>query len=327
MSERKRGGLDYTPRAFPGARNPDGPAPGLEDELIKMGLAEPQAPKNVRVDVSPGATPGATSGTKKRGSLDYTPQAFPGARDPDGPAPGMEEKLIQMGLAEREEPRPLRPSVRDDARGAQSQPPPPKHRIASPSPPSASTPNPARREREQLSAWSPPAEDRPERSSRSARDQAPPPNPSPRAQPVSATRQPAHVVSPPSAESTDTIRRFWESSADVAGPSLPPVPPEPVPRPAPVFANAPPLPVTASVGPAQKPAPRPPARATHRIEQLKRKPDKEDRIRLSLRLVSSVDAKLNDLAHLRGLDRNTAVSIAIVQDWLGCFGVGSGNAR
>ncbi len=33
--------LDYTPRAFPGARAPDGPAPELEDRLVKMGLAEP----------------------------------------------------------------------------------------------------------------------------------------------------------------------------------------------------------------------------------------------------------------------------------------------
>jgi hypothetical protein len=38
-------------------------------------------------------------------------------------------------------------------------------------------------------------------------------------------------------------------------------------------------------------------------------------------LVASVDQKLDDLAHLRGLDRNTAISIAIAQDWIACFGL------
>ena len=47
----------------------------------------------------------------------------------------------------------------------------------------------------------------------------------------------------------------------------------------------------------------------------------EDRVRISLRLVPSVDQKLDDLAHLRGLDRNTAISVAIAQDWVACFGL------
>lgn len=38
---KKRGGLEYTPQAFPGAHAPDGPAPELEDRLVTMGLAEP----------------------------------------------------------------------------------------------------------------------------------------------------------------------------------------------------------------------------------------------------------------------------------------------
>ena len=46
-----------------------------------------------------------------------------------------------------------------------------------------------------------------------------------------------------------------------------------------------------------------------------------ERVRISLRLVASVDQKLDDLAHLRGLDRNTAISVAISQDWIACFGL------
>ncbi len=343
MSQRKRGGLDYTPRAFPGARKPDGPAPGLEDELVKMGLAEPQTKEKVRVDVSPGVKAGATPGTRKRGSLDYTPQAFPGARDPDGPAPGLEEKLIQMGLAEREEHRQPRPNVRHDARETQPPPPTQRQRTASPPPPRAPTPAPARRERDLPSEWSPPADDGPDLSARSTRVQSPPsPASGPRSRPVSATPQPVYVVPPPRDVDTDAIQGLLQPHEVRAAPSLPlvppepaprpapflpPVPPEPAPRPAPVFADTLPPPVNASLGAAHKPAPRPPTRAARRIEQLKRQPDKEDRTRLSLRLVSSVDAKLNDLAHLRGLDRNTAVSVAIVQDWVGCFGMGSGNGR
>ena len=34
--------------------------------------------------------------------LDYTAQAFPGARAPDGPAPDLEEKLRKLGLIRSE---------------------------------------------------------------------------------------------------------------------------------------------------------------------------------------------------------------------------------
>ena len=48
--------------------------------------------------------------------------------------------------------------------------------------------------------------------------------------------------------------------------------------------------------------------------------DKEDRVRISLRLEATVDEKLDQLSELRGLDRNTAISVAIAQDWIACFG-------
>jgi len=48
--------------------------------------------------------------------------------------------------------------------------------------------------------------------------------------------------------------------------------------------------------------------------------DKEDRVRISLRLEPTVDEKLDQLSELRGLDRNTAISVAIAQDWIACFG-------
>ena len=53
---------------------------------------------------------------------------------------------------------------------------------------------------------------------------------------------------------------------------------------------------------------------------LRKLADNEDRRRLSLRLNGNADDKLNDLARFRGLDRNTAVCVAIVQDWIACFG-------
>lgn len=341
MSERKRGGLDYTPRAFPGARNPDGPAPGLEDELVKLGLAEPKEPKEARADVSPGVKSGATAGSKKRSSLEYTPQAFPGARDPDGPAPGLEERLIELGLAERAEPRPTRPDVRQDAREAPPRPPAPRQQAALPSAPRPSIPVPARREREPPSAPSHPVDARLEPPRRSARIEAPPPpDPTPRPQLFSATPQPVYVVPPPVGSGLDSMIDAAQPPAvgvapalprvppePAPAPALPRVPPEPAPRPAPVLEDALPVASYPGVSAAQKPASRPSARAARRMEQLKKQPNKEERTRLSLRLVSSVDAKLNDLAHLRGLDRNTAVSVAIVQDWVGCFGAGAGGTR
>lgn len=325
MSERKRGGLDYTPRAFPGARDPDGPAPGLEDQLIKLGLAETRETKDVRADANPGVHPGA----QKRSGLDYTPQAFPGARDPDGPAPGMEERLIQLGLAERTEPKDTRHDVRP---GASYSPPPspaPKQRIATPPPPPSLPPAPARRERVEPPAPSPSHSARLEpQPRRTIIDPSPSPAiPSPRTQPFEATPQPVYVVPPPAGAATVSMPEFSQPSAATAAPFLPVVPPEPVPRPAPAgddfFTSA----VPPGNGAARKPTAQPRARASRGIEQLKKLPNKEDRVRLSVRLGSGVDAKLNELAHLRGLDRNTAVSVAIVQDWVGCFGMGTQNGR
>ena len=48
--------------------------------------------------------------------------------------------------------------------------------------------------------------------------------------------------------------------------------------------------------------------------------EKEPRVRISLRLEATVCKKLDQLAELRGLDRNTAVGVAIVQDWLASIG-------
>lgn len=71
---------------------------------------------------------------------------------------------------------------------------------------------------------------------------------------------------------------------------------------------------------AVRPAAQPVARPARRTAIPKTRPQQELRIRRSVRLVASVDAKLNDLAHLPGLDLNTAVGIAIVTDWVACFG-------
>lgn len=65
-----------------------------------------------------------------------------------------------------------------------------------------------------------------------------------------------------------------------------------------------------------KPTNRDPEAVTARLCAL---PDKDDRVRVSLRLLPSVDKQLDELARLRGLDRNTAISVAIAQDWIACF--------
>lgn len=156
MSERKRGGLDYTPRAFPGARDPDGPAPDLESKLAQPGLLEGAE----RIDVGANDRP-VDAGTdtkpsaKKRASLDYTPRAFPGARDPDGPAPGIEERLAKSGWVQPAETgivppgaRPdTRPAARPDIRPAASVAQP-QMRRERPAPPASEAGTPAPRVRE-----------------------------------------------------------------------------------------------------------------------------------------------------------------------------------
>ena len=52
----------------------------------------------------------------------------------------------------------------------------------------------------------------------------------------------------------------------------------------------------------------------------KQRVEKEPRVRISLRLEATNCKKLDQLAELRGLDRNTAISVAIVQDWLASIG-------
>lgn len=301
MSERKRGGLDYTPRAFPGARDPDGPAPDLADKLAKLGLLEGAeageaskggARQEARAETGPVSKP--------RGGLDYTPRAFPGARDPDGPAPGLEERLVKSGWAEPSAGSAARPDARPDIRpGATIAPPQVRNERTAPPPTLAAT-APAVRMREPAPA--------------SAREPASAPPLSAPVQP----RQPVHssgiskaAMPPPSSPTTqfDAVR-------------LPRVPPEPVPRRAPIIADSQPV----DLGPGipastSKPVASLAPHSARGPVRVRRLADKEERARLSVRLASAIDQKLDDLAHLRGLDRNTAVCVAIAQDWIACFGL------
>ena len=105
------------------------------------------------------------------------------------------------------------------------------------------------------------------------------------------------------------------------------MPPEAAPRPLPPVAD-PTRPVPSrDITAAAPPAPQPVTRVARNVARLKKLPDKEERVRLSVRLVASVDEKLDELAHVRGLDRNTAVSVAIVQDWGECCGFQAKQAR
>lgn len=377
MSDRKKGrGLDYTPRAFSGARAPDGPAPDLEDKLAKLGLvdrADAQAPRSdarsgVNADVNPGA--------KKRGGLEYTPQAFPGARAPDGPAPDLEDRLVAMGLAERTKAHDAQPDARHDANYAPPQPPARKDRPAAPppAPPPISAQAPAAR-RERVEALAPPARastavssapastpsreraaapsapvyaappmaEAPRRAERAAPPEpeptrrtervsapepevprrteraAPPPAPAPASPAFTATPQPVYVVPAPDTVASSGSRK--PSQTLPAASPLPPVPPEAAPRPLPPVADPTCPALTRDIAAAATPAAKPLSRVARNVARLKKLPNKEERVRLSVRLLASVDEKLNDLVHLRGLDRNTAVSVAIVQDWVGCFGL------
>lgn len=304
MSERKRGGLDYTPRAFPGARDPDGPAPDLEDRLAQLGLVEREGAKDVRADASAGANPGA----KKRSALEYTPQAFPGARDPDGPAPGLEDRLVQMGLAERIEPKAAEPGARHDA----SYTPPParaERAVAPPVPPVAS---PARVHREPAPPRPAPSAVSPHRPRRERT--APAPESSVQTPLFIERPEPVHVPVVAAAPPVVAIETPLPPMPAATQPRS--VPPEPVPRPLAVIITGAPAGASHDISPAAKPA----SRAAQAKDRLKQLPEKETRIRRSVRLAAAVDAKLQDLAHLRGLDLNTAVGVAIVQDWVACFG-------
>ena len=343
MSDRKKGGgLDYTPQAFPGARAPDGPAPDLADKLAKLGLVEGTEATGSRIEASPGVNVGTSRGAKKRAGLDYTPQAFPGARAPDGPAPDLHERLAQMGLVEQTAPADARADVRHDPIPAST----PPRRTEPVAPPVAPQPAPAVRQAPPTAspppAYSAPPALVPAESSRRAVTSSPPispPVPSPprhteravaqdpaprsteRAPSPSATASPPPQrpvpVAPPPASVPAPSAAAPPPRSPTATSTLPPVPKEAEPRPLPVTSPASALTVSREPKAITKAS----SQAMRRGEILRALPDKEDRVRISLRLVASVDQKLDDLAHLRGLDRNTAISVAISQDWIACFGL------
>lgn len=337
MSDRKKGGgLDYTPQAFPGARAPDGPAPDLGDKLAKMGLLEGTEATDARMDARVDSSAGTSRGAKRRGALDYTPQAFPGARAPDGPAPDLQARLAQMGLAEQT----ATPAVRSDARQDIRDAPAPPRRAEPAAPRFEPSPAPAAR-REPAKAAEPQARlspstsvpvessrriatppPMPEPPRRTERAVAPEPAPhrteraAPASVPVTPQPQPVYVVPPP-ASAAATSAAATPPPSTAAAPTLPPVPKEAEPRPLPVATTSSALPLSRDTKAVTKPA----TQGIRKAERLRSLPDKEERVRISLRLVPSVDKKLDDLAHLRGLDRNTAISVAIAQDWVACFGL------
>ncbi len=348
MSDKKKRGLDYTPQAFPGARAPDGPAPGLEESLADMGLLESAKARDEHAGKSASRVPER----KKKGGLDYTPQAFPGARAPDGPAPDLEQRLAELGVTEHPA-SPAQSSIRS-AESRTAKPPvsalhresvlaDASHRASAVPPsiiPKVAVPVPPKPDERAGTPLTPPA----------ARTQSVPPPmatlPSPKptnyvvppqsyvsslpAVPVVQAQQQAVPPTPPPPHTS-------------AGPSreplpkLPPVPKEAVPKPLPFTIAAPQIPTIAK----ETTSPPPPVVTTARASQpskeprsigtqsrtamrqaarLRRLEDKDERVRLSLRLMPTVDAKLDELASLRALDRNTAISVAIVQDWMACFG-------
>lgn len=305
---KKRPSLDYTPRAFPGARAPDGPAPDLEDRLVAMGLAERTKTPNARPDV-------------RHDASDVPPQAparreRPAAPPPAEPLHSRRERVT--GAAQQA--RPPEPSQAPPAttsyrerdvvpRTPMFEPPPPSEPVRRREP---VVPLEPIRRSERVSQPEPAAPRRTERA-------APPPAPAPPFPAFTDTPQPVYVV--PAPGSVDASANIQPEQTLTAESPLPPVPPEAAPRPLPLAAEpARPTP-SRDLGASAKAAPKPTTCATRKAERLKSLPDQEERVRVSLRLVASVDEKLNDLAHLRGLDRNTAVSVAIVQDWVGCFGL------
>ena len=302
MSKRKKGGgLDYTPRAFPGARAPDGPASDLEAKLAQIGLLEQSGKAESRAESRRDTQADPQHGRQRSTPLDYTPRAFHGARAPDGPAPDVEDRLVQMGLAEPTTPREVGHPQRRDPRPA------PSSVARSERPRGSPLASSAYRVRDEEDDRSP-ATRSPAHSSRSS------------AIPMSRERTERAPEIPPGRERASPVETRSASP-------LPRVPPEAEPRPLPAVME----PAPSSLVPAEPTsvvrAARPPARASRPTARLKRLPAREDRVRLSVRLAASVDEKLDDLAHLRGLDRNTAVSVAIVQDWVACIGNRDGTRR
>lgn len=278
MSERKKGGgLDYTPRAFPGARAPDGPAADLEEKLANLGLVDDGNAEAKKSDTRRDESSGRRPGAKRPDPLDYTPRAFSGARAPDGPAPDLEARLMRMGLAEgrtpQKDPRPSR-----------------RNRSEAPD-------FPLRTKQPRASSSAGPTQLRDKRSPR-----------------VETAIRPSDTRSP--------------QSSSGASPPLRPVPPEAAPRPLPVTAtDAPPSAPPAELVRVASVGVKSAVRAARSGNRPRRSRPPGDRVRMSLRLEPSVDQQLEDLTRLRGLDRNTAVGVAIAQDWIACFGGGQGSRR
>jgi len=270
------GGLDYTPRAFPGARAPDGPAPDLEAKLANLGLADDDESDAAKSEAQTETPRSHRPPVHKSDPLDYTPRPFAGARAPDGPAPDLEERLIRMGLAEG--------------------------RV------SAALPS-GKRPRRRLSVAPRPPSDVSRAGSTLLAGKI-------------AARLSARDGGPGNAASLRGVG--WGSAATVAN-SPSPVPPEAAPRPlSPSASNAPAAGSPVQVAGTAPAGLRARVRAGVRSARFHRP---EERARMSLRLEPSVDQKLDELASLRGLDRNTAVSVAIAQDWIACFGGSRGGHR
>lgn len=304
---KKRSSLDYTPRAFPGARAPDGPAPDLEDRLVAMGLAERTKTPDARADV-------------RHDASDVPPQPparreRPAAPPPAEPLLSRRERVAGPGQPAQPHEAPQAPLAAVSYREREVVPSAPMFE-----PPPA--PEPARRREQVLpleplrrsERVSPPEPAAPRRTQRAA----PPPAPAAPLPTFTATPQPVYVV--PAPGSVDAPANIQLEQTLTATSPLRPVPPEAAPRPLPLATEPARSAPIRDLGAPAKAAPKP-TRAARNAERLNSLPDKEERVRLSVRLVASVAEKLNDLAHLRGLDRNTAVSVAIVQDWVECFGL------
>jgi hypothetical protein len=302
MGDRKKSrGLDYTPKAFPGARAPDGPASDLEEKLAHIGLLESADKTAPAAEYRRGSDADSPQGRKKGTPLDYTPRAFHGARAPDGLAADAEARLVQMGIAE---------PITEKEVG--------KHRYRDTRPPPSSVARSGRLAGSPISSSASRVRD--EEYDRAAGTRSA----------LHSSRSSGIQMSRERVERAPEISPSRERTSPLETRSaspLPRVPPEAEPRPLPAVVEQ----TTASLVPAESAgvgrAARPPARASRPSDRLRRLPVREDRVRLSVRLAASVDEKLDDLAQLRGLDRNTAVSVAIVQDWVACFGNRDGTRR
>lgn len=84
----------------------------------------------------------ASTSTEKKNPLDYTPRAFPGVRGPDGPAPGVEERLVATGIASKPECECKQVPHGSKPPQGPASPPPAAASPAAASPPPATAPRP-----------------------------------------------------------------------------------------------------------------------------------------------------------------------------------------